>query len=181
MKKIISIIMLAVMTATLLCGCGADKGSAGNGSQSGTASFSGTMSELVDKIYANHKELDIMIATMPVDIADKDALVYMTGLSSADNVAEAVVSEPMIGSLPYSLVLVKAKSADAAEGLAKAMNAGIDTRKWICVEADTKVAAYAGDVAMFFMINSEYKDTATTDSILAAFEAAMGGKATVVE
>ena len=57
------------------------------------------------------------------------------------------------------MVLVRT-NADAAKTLAESMKSGIDTRKWICVEADDlKVTAF-GDVVMLIMVGSETGMTA---------------------
>ena len=47
------------------------------------------------------------------------------------------------------------------------------------MEADTKVAAYSGDVVMFFMVNSDFAEQVTTESMVEAFMAAVGGDVTV--
>ena len=65
-----------------------------------------------------------------------------------------------MGSIPYSMVMVRvAESADAAT-VAAAMKSGIDQRKWICVEADDLQVAGFGDVVMLIMVNSDSGMTA---------------------
>lgn len=172
MKKYMSLLLAAVLLLAVLSGCGKQEPAAPAGIQ-------GTAEEIVAKIYENHKEIELAIVSIPVDLADADAVAAYTGLANGDKLAELAVSETMMGQ-PYSLVLVRAKSAADAESVAKEMFNNIDQRKWICVEADTKTAAYAGDVVMFFMINSDFNDVATTDSMLEAFEAVVGAKPTVV-
>ena len=41
-----------------------------------------------------------------------------TGLDSAEEISEAAVSEAMIGSIPYSMVLVRVKDAANARAVA---------------------------------------------------------------
>ena len=43
------------------------------------------------------------------------------------------------------------------------------------MEADTKTAAVAGDVVMFFMVGSNYAEQVSTESMVKAFDAAVGG------
>jgi hypothetical protein len=56
----------------------------------------------------------------------------------------------------------------------------IDNRKWVCMEADTEIAAYYGDVAMFFMVSSEFASQVTTATMMDAFKAVCGGTVTEV-
>lgn len=98
--------------------------------------------------------VEFMGGVMPVDLTDPDGVKYMTGLDSVDGIVEAAVFEPMMGSIAFSLVMVRTAEGTDAKTVAEAMKAGIDQRKWICVEAnDLKVATY-GDVAMLIMVDS---------------------------
>lgn len=168
MKKWICIILAAL----LLAGCTPKAPEAAGG-------IEGTPEEIIAKIYEQHKEIDLALVGMDVDLSDQDAVVYYTGLSSADQLAAVSVSETMLGQ-PYSLVVARVKNASDAAQVAKDMYDKIDTRKWICVAADTKTAAYSGDVVMFFMIDSEYSDVATTNSMATAFKTACNGVASVI-
>lgn len=170
MKKWTSILLALTVVLTLMAGCG-NKQPAQTESP---AKIEGTASEIIEKIYAQHKPVDLSLVTMDVDLSDPDAVAYQLGLDSADKLAEAAVSETMLGQ-PYSLVVVKVKDAADAGTVAKEMYEKIDTRKWICVMADTKMAAYAGDVAVFFMVNSDFAGDASVESIGEAFLAAAGG------
>lgn len=171
MKKLTSLFLLLTLALTLFAGC--EK-------KAPAASVQGTPEEIIAKIYSSHKEIELALMGMDVDLADENAVTYYTGLSSADKLSAVSVSETMLGQ-PYSLVLAKVKNAADAAQVAKDMYAKIDTRKWICVAADTKTAAYCGDVVMFFMIDSEYADVATADSILDAFQKVAGGNAVVIK
>lgn len=175
MKKLTSILLIAALAVSVLAGCGAKAPAPG-----AAGGIEGTATEIIDKIYEKHEAIDLSLMTMEVDISDADALLYYTGLQSAENVEEAAVSETMLGQ-PYSLVIVRLKDGADAAKVAQEMFNGIDTRKWICVAADTSVAAYSGNVVMFFMINSEYSETATTESMAAAFNEACGGTAVVIQ
>ena len=48
------------------------------------------------------------------------------------------------------------------------------------MEADTKTAACTEDVAFLFMVNSDFADQVTTESMLDAFKAAVGTEVTVI-
>ena len=100
------------------------------------------------------------------------SLKAFTGLDNADLISEAMVFEPMMGSIPYSMVLVRATDAANAEAVADAMKAGIDQRKWICVEADDLLVTACGDVVMLIMVGSDTGLTA--QSYVDAFASVMG-------
>lgn len=80
--------------------------------------------------------------------------------------AEALVSEPIIGSIAHSVGLVRVKDAADAEGVAASIRENMDPRKWICVEAEkTEVIAH-GDTVLMVMST---EDAAT--AIAANFDA----------
>lgn len=142
-----------------------------------------SMKAVIQAIYDNHAPLELMLDTIPNEYfpieSIMESITYYTGLADGSKIAEIAISEPMMGQA-YSLVVLKVVSADDAAAVAQEMYDNIDQRKWICVEADTKTAAYAGDVVMFFMVNADFADQVTTDSMLEAFQAAVGGEAAVI-
>ena len=163
MKKI-ALFLALVLTLSCLAACG--------GSKTATAP-EGTTEELIAKIYEN-VTVELGLMTMPIDTADPDALAYFTGLNSAEHIVEGSVSEPMIGSQAYSLVLLRMDSAEEAANAALAMFSDIDTRKWVCVEATETKAAACGDLALFVMLDPQYG--VTTQQIIDAFTTVCGGK-----
>lgn len=168
MKKIVCLLLAAL----LLVGCAPAK-------KQEPVTVSGTMEELINKMFEKHRQIQMPMMTMAVELTDTDSLSFNMGLDNADQISDAAISEPMMGQ-PMSLVLVRVKDAADAEPLAKQMLEKINTAKWICMEADTKTAAYYGDVVMFFMIGSQFAESATTDSMLEAFAVACGGDVKVV-
>lgn len=174
MKKMTSVLLLFALALSMLAGCGAKKEP-----DAPVVSIEGTPVEIIDKIYNAHKYVDLNLVTMDVDLSDPDAVAYNLGLSSVDKLDAAAVSETMLGQ-PFSMVVVKVKNPSDAETVAREMYNGIDTRKWICVAADTKTAAAAGDVAVFFMVSSDFAEDMSTDSFLEAFRAVAGGTITPV-
>lgn len=150
-----------------------------NGGETETVDLSTkTLSEIIDMIYEK-KPVEISVMTSSVDLTNADMLKYNTGLDSADKIKEAAVSEAMIGSQAYSLVLVRVNdSADAAD-VAQSMKDGINTAKWICVQADDlKVSAY-NDLVLLIMVDSQLSDTVTSAEITDAFKEICGGTLSV--
>lgn len=121
--------------------------------------------------------VEFMGTVIGIDLTDTSedglwTLKAFTGLDNADLISEAMVFEPMMGSIPYSMVLVRAVDAANAEAVADAMKAGIDQRKWICVEADDLMVTACGDVVMLIMVGSDTGMTA--QSYVDAFASVMG-------
>ena len=158
MKRVFAAVLAAVMMLCTLTACGKKAPNNLEGK---------SLSEIVDLIYAE-KEPGIMVETMDVNIEDSEFLKYDTGLSSADKITAAAVSEAMIGSQAYSMVLVRVADEKDSESVANEMKEGINPAKWICVQADDlKVAVYR-DVVMLIMVSSQLADTVTAQEIVDA-------------
>ena len=173
MKKIFAM-MLAVVMVLSLAACGGNKSAA---SQE-TKKLEGTMEELLNKVI-EIQPVEFMGGVMPIDLADtsEDGLwmIYnFTGLDSAEGLTEAAAFEPMMGSLPYSMVMVRVVEGTDAKTVAEAMKAGIDQRKWICVEADDLQVVGFGDVVMLIMVGSE--TGMTSQSFVDAFKSVAGAE-----
>ena len=170
MKKFLCVI-LALTMALSLAACGGEKAPETNAPK-----LEGTMEELVNKVI-EAQPVEFMGGTMPVDLADtsEDGLWMIknfTGLDSAEGLTDIAVYEPMMGSIPFSLVMVRVAEGTDAKTVAEAMKAGIDTRKWICVEADDLQVVGYGDVVMLIMVGS---DTGmTSQSYVDAFKSVTG-------
>lgn len=173
MKKIVSLLLVAAMAATLFAGCGKkDEGG------SDKPALTGSMEEIANKI-AEAQPTDIMAGVTPIDVTDtseegKWALSYNTGLSSADKISDAAVYEAMIGSMAFSMAVVRVKDAADAKAVAQEMSDNIDTRKWVCVEANEKMVAGYGDVVMLIMLDNQLDMSA--QSYVDAFKKVCGGE-----
>ena len=206
MKKFASIALCAAMLLTLLAACGA-KETAPETTEAPAATVAPETTEapenaedaegtdeipedlemlelnetgkFIETIYENHAALDLPIMTNNLDITDPDLLVYNTGLTSSDKIAEGAVSELMMGQ-PYSMVVLKVKDAADAAAVAQEIFDNIDQRKWICVEADTKTVGYAGDLVFLFMVGSDFDESVSVSTMMDAFKAAVGTEVTEI-
>ena len=199
MKKFASIALSAALLLTLFAGCGAKAPAETEAPETtlapettvapeateevldeqGSAELT-ELEKLAESIYKNHAETDLPIMTTVLNVTDPDLLAYNTGLASGDKLEAGAVSELMMGQ-PYSLVLLKVKDAADTAAVAQEMFDSIDQRKWICVEADTKIAGYYDDIAMVFMVGSDFSEDVSTQSMMEAFKAAAGKDVTVIE
>lgn len=110
---------------------------------------------LVNQIYEGVTIQIPMVDTQAVEITDADMVKVVTGLDSAEDIEYLVVSEPMMSSQAYSLVLVKVKKGVNADNVAKTMKENINTRKWICVSAEKVYATTSGDIVCLVMSNAD--------------------------
>lgn len=154
MKKIVSVI-LALSLVLSLAACGGKKAE----ENQAAATVAGTMEELLNKTI-EQRPVEFMGGVIPVDVTDTSedgmwALKSYTGLDDAAQITEAAAFEPMMGSMAFSMVMVRVAEGADSKAVAESMKSGIDTRKWICVEADDLKVAGFGDVVMLIMVNSD--------------------------
>lgn len=130
------------------------------------------LSELLDKMYAI-KGPDFDVETDTVDFDDEYAVSSYTGLTMDDvkKLDAAIVSEPMMGSQAYSLVLVRLKDKADVADIAQKMADGINPRKWVCVEADELTVVSKDNIIMLFMADHELY---SMDDAVAAFTEVCG-------
>ena len=185
MKKLLSVLLTLTLVLSLAA-CGGKKTDETTAPAEETtaqtettapASFEGTMEELVNRIIEN-RPVEFMGAAMVIDLTDTSEdgqwmVKSFTGLEDASVITEAAVYEPMMGSLAFSLVTVRVAPDGDAQAVAESMKAGIDPRKWICVEADDLLVAGRGDIVMLIMVSTTGGMTA--QSFVDAFQTAVGG------
>lgn len=160
MKKFVAIV-LALSLVLSLAACGGKKNQE---TEAAALTVEGTMEELLNKTI-EQRPVEFMGGVIPVDLTDSSedglwALKSYTGLEDAAQISEAAAFEPMMGSMAFSMVLVRTVEGADSKAVAESMKSGIDTRKWICVEADDLKAAGFGDVVMLIMVNSDSGMTA---------------------
>lgn len=157
MKKFVSLALVAVLSLSVLAGCGS-KPAPQPTTEAPKVSVEGTMEELLNKV-VEENPVEFMGGTMPIDLTDTSedglwAIKNATGLDSPEQITEAAVFEPMIGSIAFSMVMVRTAEGTDAKAVAQSMKDGIDTRKWICVEANDVLVAGYSDVVMFIMLDN---------------------------
>lgn len=113
------------------------------------------LSNLIDKIYNGNENLFSSLETQVLELTDADTVNYMTGLENGNNLKSLVVSEPMMSSQAYSLVIAKVKDGVDADTVAKEMSENINMSKWICVSAEVLYATSTEDLAFLVMSSEE--------------------------
>ncbi len=131
---------------------------------------------VIEAIYAVKDTGLSSMMTTALDLSDADSVAYFTGLTDVSKIAGISVSEPMIGSQAYSLILARVNDPADAESVAREIMENIDPAKWICVSADDMAAAVSGDLVLFVMIDSNFEDKNASD-FTDAFLSLYGGSA----
>lgn len=184
MKKIIAMLLaLAIVCSFAACGgtnaeptteptTEATSEPTAEPTEPAAANLSGTMEELVNSVITE-QPVEFMGGVMPVDLTDTSedglwAIKNATGLDSAGMISDVAVFEPMMGSMAFSLVMVRVAEGQDAKNVAESMKQGIDPRKWICVEADDLKVAGFGDTVMLIMVSST--GTLTSQNFVDAFQ-----------
>lgn len=176
MKKLIcTLLALSLVLAMTACG----KQTAEATTPETTApegALVGSMEELLEKVI-EARPVEFAGGVIPIDLTDTSedglwAIKSYTGLEDENQLKEAAAYEPMMGSLAFSMVMVRTKGGEDPKAVAESMKAGVDPRKWICVEADDVKAAGIGDVVMLIMVSTTGDMTA--QSFVDAFQTVAG-------
>ena len=176
MKKLIcALLALSLVLAMTACG----KQPAETTAPETTApedSLVGSMEELLEKVI-EARPVEFAGGVIPIDLNDTSedglwAIKSYTGLEDGSQLKAAAAYEPMMGSLAFSMVMVRTNGGEDPKAVAEAMKSGVDPRKWICVEADDVKAAGIGDVVMLIMVSTTGDMTA--QSFVDAFQTVAG-------
>lgn len=176
MKKILAIV-LALVTVLSLAACGAQVDPETNAPEETTAAavaeLEGTLEEIANKVIENTSTIEMaLMPPTPVDFSDVEAAKYYIGVDPTEKVDSAVFVDPMIGSIPFSMAVIKAKDGADVEALKDEISKGINLRKWICVSAEKAVIANCGNTIIMVM-----STVTIADDVYNAFNIVASGNA----
>lgn len=156
-KQILLIIIAVIVIASIIAGIAFAIYNNSKPKSNVQISSTEDMQNFINSVYEGlDTTLPPTLNTQVIDVSNADVLKSFTGLTSNQDVDMAVVSEPMIGSQAYSFVLVKVKDGVDADKVAKEMSENIDTRKWICVQAEKLYATSVDNLAVLVMASDEW-------------------------
>ena len=180
MKKVLAI-SLALIMLVCFAACG------GNGAK--VESYEGDLATVVANLYEKQSVEFMVGPAMEIDLTDAYSVNGYLGLGEIvedENgeaapagdvgIKEAVFSESMIGAQAYSLVVARVNDGADIEAIKKAMSEGINTRKWICVEADQLRVVSCKDLVMLIMVSSELAPGVADGMVKAFAEVISGGE-----
>ena len=176
MKKLIcALLALTLVLSMTACGKQATETTAPE-TTAPEGALVGSMEELLEKVI-EARPVEFAGGVIPIDLTDTSedglwSIKSFTGLEDVSMLTEAAAYEPMMGSLAFSMVMVRTAAGADPKAVAEAMKSGVDPRKWICVEADDMKVAGVGDVVMLIMVSTTGDMTA--QSFVDAFQTVAG-------
>lgn len=154
MKKIKVFSLIAIMLGglVLLSGCG---------SKELDGSLEDIMNNLNEYVYEGvADDQKPMLGNINVSTDMQDNIEYYIGTRDIEY-EEILASEPMMGSIAYSVVLVRMKEGADIEKAKEAILENVDPRKWICVEVpreDVIVKNRGNVIALIMVENAEFRE-----------------------
>ena len=120
----------------------------------GSENVEGTLEDLMTKVYSGIAEDERpMLANTPID---SENIEYYLGSSDIE-FEEALASEPMMGSIAHSVVLLRTKENADIEAIKTKIKENVDPRKWICVwvEKEDLIVKNKGNLIILIMVEDE--------------------------
>ena len=170
MNKIVKIVIAIIVAIVIIMGVNLFRNSSPKQESNLNINNNDDLVSLINQIYEGVTIEMPRLQTQALDVTDANMVKTFTGLDSTENIENLVVSEPLMSSQAYSLVLVKVKDGANINDMAKAMNENIDVRKWICVSAEKVYTATSGNVICLVMTNAD-----TAKVVYDSFKAIAGG------
>ena len=143
-KKLFALLLVCTTILTLT-GCG-------------EKNVEGTLEEIMEKLNTHTYEgveddQKPMLGNINVSIDMADNIAYYIGTDEIEY-EEILASEPMMGSIAYSVVLVRMKDGADIEAAKTAIKENINPRKWVCVEVpeDKVIVKSKGDLIILIMV-----------------------------
>ena len=170
MNKIVKIVIAIIVAIVIIMGVNLFRNSSPKQESNLNINNNDDLVSLINQIYSGITIEMPRLQTQALDVTDANMVKTFTGLDSTENIENLVVSEPLMSSQAYSLVLVKVKDGANINDMAKAMNENIDVRKWICVSAEKVYTATSGNVICLVMTNAD-----TAKVVYDSFRAIAGG------
>ena len=145
MKKLIAVALSLVLALSLFAGCGSSGSSEKN--------LEGSLEDILTKVYDGVSDMPM---TLNQELTE-DNSEYCVGVTRSEY-KEGLASDAAINAIPFSVCLLRAESADAAKTLAEQVEEKADPRKWVCVEAESKIVDRIGDVVILIMADKTLAD-----------------------
>ena len=142
--KLVKTLLVSVSALSLLLGltaCGKNE------------NISGTLEEIMEKVYADIPENERPMMLMNTELTDENVEYY---LGTTDiKYEEAMASESGVGSIAHSVVLVRVSDDANVEEVKSKIKENVDPRKWICVEAETVKVESKGNLIILIMSSND--------------------------
>ena len=114
------------------------------------------MKNLIDSIYKNANVELPSLETNEIDMSDNDTVSTYTGSQDNSNIESIIVSEPLISSQAYSLVVMKLKNSADVEKVKQNIYDNVDMSKWICVSAEKLYITNYNNIVFYVMSDEDW-------------------------
>lgn len=129
------------------------------------------MKNLIDSIYKSANVELPSLETNEIDMSDNDTVSTYTGSQDNSNIESIVVSEPLISSQAYSLVVMKLKNSADVEKVKQNIYDNVNMSKWICVSAEKLYITNYNNIVFYVMSDEDWAQPVYT-----AFKAYVNNK-----
>ena len=143
MKKFLSLILCAMMVLTLVA-CGSKDGGNAGSKEGDTMDLTAMVDKLYEGISADNMPM-VMTQEVPADAFE--GVFFIPAVEGA----EAVMSEPMMSSIAHSVCLMRVAEGTDVEATRAAIEANMNPRKWLCVEAEKSGVIANGNTILLVM------------------------------
>lgn len=164
MKRFSKCLILLLTAATLLTACTkAENGDATTTAEATTAPSvtDPGQEDAIDnrplaEIYADFMgKVKSQLPSLMQQKVPADQYEYYIGIDKPDKTTETLVAEPMMGSIPFAITLLRVEGdTDTLNSIAKEIKSKVDPRRWICVSASYVETAVKGNVIILVMDNN---------------------------
>ncbi len=154
MKKGILLLLAALLFLTCAA-CGQPTGD-------GEKNIEGSLSELLSQVTKD--ATDPELALLETEVTE-ETFSYFLFIEPIEG-AEALVSEPGIGSIPHCVALLRVPDSVDAEEVRSEIEKNLDPRKWICTEAEKTAVLRRGNLILMAM-----SETDTVNKVVSNFNA----------
>ena len=145
-KKILLVIMVFTM-AMFITGCGKE--------EKKDLNIEGTLEEIMTKVYEKLPEDNRPMMLGNIEVTEENVEYYLG--SSDIKYTEALASEPGIGSIAHSVVLLRVDDGEDIEKVKTTIKEKVDPRKWLCVgvEREDLIVKNKGNLVILIMVEDE--------------------------
>ena len=143
MKKFMTLFLCAVMVLTLVA-CGNNGGSNGGNKEGDTMDLTAMVDKLYEGIAADNMPM-VMTQEVPADAFE--GVFFIPAVEGATG----VMSEPMMSSIAHSVCLMRVAEGTDVEATRAAIEANMNPRKWLCVEAEKSGVIANGNTILLVM------------------------------
>ena len=148
MKRILGTVIIIASLFMCLTGCSNNE-------------LNYTTMEIMQKVYEGfaEDELPMLEKTDMKTMIDNQMFTLENDLGIKElNYEEATVSQPNMGSIAHSVVVIKLKDGEDAASVAAEIKEKINPRKWVCVEAEQVYVENRGNTIIAVMAEKKTAD-----------------------